>query len=731
MSASTTAGAWESPQASAFRGSVFSGLDVAETARLQLLPGSPRPVFDHEIWNLTGLVGAPVVMGAHSKILDFTTISHPRWRLVAREYLLARIAPHHPAVATLPKAFRIALDPHSLRGTLIHLARWFNHLTESGVTSLSQVEQHHCDTYLAAVSRSTLTSDRTLSPGTVMGFVRVAQALASYSGILSDTYRPGFIPWAGRSATDVAGYTAGEGNSVPPVPDELLRPLLADALYLVDVIGPRLAIEAAAVHAFDERQAASQRGILLREIDQVIAAVDSRRQARIPAPRVPPASVAARLVQGWDPADPLLHMSWHPVAVESVGAKAHGKYLHRLRPFLQRWVDECGIAEPWCRDAALVPRHDTGQPVPWAIAMSREQLDSTIYAVVAASFLLTSALSGMRTSELAELAAGCRRQEQRPGGETRFRLVTRRIKGESFGGVQDTWVVIEETHRAIELAETLTRAAPGDLLFTRRSNTSGSRYRALRAWINSGHGQRLGLGPIPDGPVNPQALRRTLALAIAQRPHGLMAAKVALKHVSVATSEGYAARPGGQQAAFLADVTAAEDAEHLRLTVIAYDDYQRGVLPSGKGARELIASFKAVDQVLARHDPGTVTVIDDRRVERLLKAKAHTLHLGVGNYCWFTDPTKALCLKLAGTPDRAEPLIGMCDSARCPQATHHPQHRQVWADHANNTQTVFLGNPRLTRPERERAQATYDRARRIITEIDSAAEQRTETFDGQ
>ncbi|CAO0837554.1 Integrase OS=Streptomyces microflavus OX=1919 GN=Smic_07850 PE=4 SV=1 [Streptomyces microflavus] len=39
-------------------------------------------------------------------------------------------------------------------------------------------------------------------------------------------------------------------------------------------------------------------------------------------------------------------------------------------------------------------------------------------------------------------------------------------------------------------------------------------------------------------------LRRTLALSIAARPGGLLAAKIALKHISVATTEGYAAHPG-------------------------------------------------------------------------------------------------------------------------------------------------------------------------------------------
>lgn len=357
--------------------------------------------------------------------------------------------------------------------------------------------------------------------------------------------------------------------------------------------------------------------------------------------------------------------------------------------------------------------------VAWATPMNRMELTSAIYAVTSACFYLTSALSGMRASELAELTAGCRQEEERNGGVRRFHLATRRIKGEAFGGSEDSWVVIEDVARAIGMAESLTGTGRGGLLFSKASNNANRRYTSLRGWINGPHGRRLGLEPIPGGPVNPQALRRTLALTIAQRPHGLMAAKVHLKHVSVATTEGYAARPGGHQAAFMAEITAQEEAEHLRLTVAAYEDYKRGILPSGKGARDLVASFRAADQALAGQDPGPGTVIDDRRVEHLLRARAGSLYVGVANYCWFTDPGKALCLKMAGTPDAGEPLIGMCDSARCPQATHHPQHRQVWADHAQNTQTVFLGNPRLSRPERARAEVAFDRAMRIVGEIDA------------
>lgn len=543
--------------------------------------------------------------------------------------------------------------------------------------------------------------------------------LTLYTEILDDHYRPGFSPWVGHSPDVVAGSVGPYGNRTPPVPDALLRPLLANTLYVVSTIAPHLAAEAAKARAFDHRQTESRRYLPTREVARLRAAIQAQTGAGVAAPRLSAGGLAERLARGWDPRDPLLHLAWHPVVVEAVAAMAHRGDLERLRPELERWVQRCGIQQPWGRTAAFVGRQDTGELVEWTAPMNRHELDAAIYALTSACFYLTAALSGMRASELLEVSAGCRQRDELPGGSSRFRLVTRRIKSEPFGGVEDAWVVLADVDRAVAMAEQLTGATPGQRLFATASNNSGQRLTALRRWINGEPGRRLGLIPIPAGPINPRALRRTLALAIAQRPHGLMAAKVHLKHVSVATTEGYAARPAGQQAAFIAEISAEEETEHLRLTVAAFQDYQRGVLPTGSGARELIAAFRSIDQLLSRHEPGPVTVIDDRRVERLLKATAASLHVGVGNYCWFTDPSKALCLKLAGTPDATQPLIGMCDSARCPQATHHARHRPAWAEHAEHINTVFLGNPRLSKPEQSRARAAFDRAQRVLAEIDT------------
>jgi hypothetical protein len=61
------------------------------------------------------------------------------------------------------------------------------------------------------------------------------------------------------------------------------------------------------------------------------------------------------------------------------------------------------------------------------------------------------------------------------------------------------------------------------------------------------------------------------------------------------------------------------------------------------------------------------------------------------------------------------------DSARCPQATHHPCHRPVWQQAVTST-TVFLGNlSRSQTTERTRLQAQLDRAQRVLADIDAAS----------
>jgi hypothetical protein len=108
----------------------------------------------------------------------------------------------------------------------------------------------------------------------------------------------------------------------------------------------------------------------------------------------------------------------------------------------------------------------------------------------------------------------------------------------------------------------------------------------------------------------------------------------------------------------------------------------------------------------------------DQELINLLAIRAGALHLGLANYCWFLDPGKALCLKLARSSDRSRPLVGMCDSARCQQATHHSCHRVVWATSAATSRAFISKIGRGQKTERARLTAEAERAERIVAAID-------------
>ena len=703
--------------------SVFAGADVCRTAGLALLPGAVRACYDQELWDLSGLADAPREMSDREKRWDFTAIDNPRWRPVIKDLLLALLDPHDERVLAMPTAFRTVRNPRTCHLYLRRATAWCNWLTAHEVPTLGEVTQAHCDAFLEQHSFShtpTGQPRRRLARTTTSTLATVIQLLASYGPLFrADRYRPGFVPWAGRTASQVTGRKAHLESSTPPVPEHILQPLLATTLYLVETVGPHLAEERERARVSSTEAGLSAAAHLgAARLARFEAAVEALRSRGAPLPRSSDTVVGQRLANGWDPQDPLLRVHVNLIARQARIRRLPAHQLPQMRPVLHAAVAEVGVAGWWARDAATVPRADTGEPVAWTEPLTAEELQRAAGYILIAAQILTTAATGMRRSELIEITAGSRLPAREvPGGGRRFRLASRQIKHQRFGGIPDEWVVIEQVDRAVALAERLTGAAGGQPLFG--AVLIGTSASNLRAWLTEPFARRLGLATLPAGPVNARMLRRTLALELAKRPGGLLAAKIHLKHVSVATTEGYAQRPGGSQALFRAEVEHAEHQHHLELTVAAFRDYQQGILPTGPGARALIQRFDHIDAAL-QPQPGEPAVLaTDRRLENLLRQQADVLHVGAANFCWFTDPSKALCLRLAATPTATRPLIGMCDSARCPQATHHRQHRAVWADTADTIST-FLGNPRVPPAEKRRLHHEHERAVRVLDEIDAA-----------
>lgn len=717
--------------------SPFTGADICAQAGFTVQPGQRAPRFDDDAWAFRMVANLPVQVAGRDRYWDFTLIRNPRWRLVAKELMFALLVPRHEAVAVLPHAYRTPMALRTCLRRLTLLTRWLNWLTGQGVTGLGEVTEEHCERFLAHCGHARDKQGRQLREASASHRRQVVATvldLVSYRELLtSDRYQAGLRPWKGVSSSAVVGMRPGRENKTRPVPGDVLQPLLAGSLLVVDTLAPHL-IElrhALRAHQITKVNASGRRR--QPTLQEMAAAVKQHIAAGEPLIQVPDYQIRRRLCSGWSPEDPLLPVNFSAIA-QRIGCAdyRHAWTDEALRRVILEGLEVVGVARQWCRRAALVTSADTGEQVPWTLPLHTREAIDLIEVARAACLTITAAASGMRSSELMELLVGCRRPPQQSGpGLVRYRIASKVIKGQPIGGTDDEWVVIEAVHRAIGLAEQLhDDPEPGSLLFGRTCFVT--RYqRSLRPWVNGPAGRRLGLAPVPEGRLNLRMLRRSLAMEMAYRPGGVLATKIAMKHVTVAATEGYAARPGGAQARLLAEVSHHEQERNLALLLEEFRNYQQGTMPSGPGARPLVELFASIDGKLTQAPDSPAKIMaSDQEVRSLLTRQAQALHLGTANYCWFTDPAKALCLKLAGTPDADKPLVGMCDSARCPQATHHGRHRAVWADTVTKNKVFIGGLTRGQKTERVRLQAETARAENVLAAIDAASGHATPSTTG-
>ena len=129
--------------------SPFAGADVCREARLPLPERAPRPLFDDDVWDLSEVIGLPVSLGLQRRRFDFTRIPDTRWRLVAKELVMALLAPHHAAVAALPRAYRTPHHVSTCNGRLDEIIRFLTWLAGHGVDRLEDLSSGDCDAYLA------------------------------------------------------------------------------------------------------------------------------------------------------------------------------------------------------------------------------------------------------------------------------------------------------------------------------------------------------------------------------------------------------------------------------------------------------------------------------------------------------------------------------------------------------------------------------------------------------
>jgi hypothetical protein len=502
MTAMTGAAAGGQPR----RYSPFCGLDIGEQAGLAYPGGGRRPVFENQVWDFGDVIGLPVRVNDYELRLDFGQINDGRWQLVAKEYLLARLAPRLAEVSVLSHAYRVPLSLTSCHHHFRELARWLNWLTAHGTGSLAEVTQDDCDRYL---NGRRLRCDRDGNPvGPMGGFtVRLTAAviidLGYYAGLFTlDRYRPQFVPWNGRSASIVAGVRPPAENTTPVLGQHMLAPMLSAALYLTGTLAPHMIAVGRQVreHLQEHRPGQSTTA----SAEDIRAVLRQHQAAKTPLDQLQDSHVRQRLSQGRDPGDPLLTVNFNALARQAGKDVVRTATITELRREIEQCAELAGIAKPWARQAARVPRADgAGHHVAWTQPLDQQQARDLGGYLLTACLLVTATLTGMRECELMELRAGCRRPPADPASG-RYRLAGTLIKGQPLAGTADEWVVIPEVDQAIAVAEQLAALdgrPPGDLLFGRY--VFYDRFRHFRTWVNGPAWPAPRTGPDPRRRAQP------------------------------------------------------------------------------------------------------------------------------------------------------------------------------------------------------------------------------------
>ena len=338
--------------------SVFAGIDVCREAGFALPEAAHRPVFEQDVWNFTEVIGLPTQLSGFSRRFNFAAILDPRWRQVAKEQIVAMLAPRHGAVAPLPRPYRTPLHLATAFGRLAELTRFLNWLTGQGLASLADIDGQRCEAYLAHRRYVRDENDVVvgeLSPATRRAAAQTIVDLVNHRELFTlDRVSAHLRPWGGAAPSAVAEMPCGTGqNKTAPVNDSVLQPMLAAAGYLVSVLGPHAIELSAQVRDADQRwsvrsgeHVATSR-LPTNEIARLLADYERRGE---PLPLLPEHNVAKRLAAGWSPQDPLTSIALGLLARQAGFTQFMRGWIPHLREQIEATRRVVGAQKPFGRE---------------------------------------------------------------------------------------------------------------------------------------------------------------------------------------------------------------------------------------------------------------------------------------------------------------------------------------------------------------------------------------------
>ena len=634
------------------------------------------------MWDVSGFLPRTAKMTR----IDFTTIADPGHARTVREYLHSRLN-RGIAVNQLSGTAR----PMKLTGLYSEFAELrliLRELAAAGAARLADVAPRHLDQVLAGWKRR---------PDTAAGKVGVVKYLAAHGPFLTD--RLGFTPWPGRPANQVAGRRIPRENTTPRIPQEVMAPLLQAALFYAQTAAGDLLAAQREISALQAAcaQVTLRPGEARARLEAFIArrARDGRGIPAAPHPgKIPGAVTADGIAQAPDRA-----------LTGLLAGIPGGLWYHHAR--LVAAGDELGY-EQGGLNTAMSPWPGSGRP--WRPRLDTASLRAELFHLRTACWIVIAYLSGMRDTEVRELARDCAFTEPGPDGRIRHKLRGRVFKDRGLAGDAEEWVVLDAVHQAVGVLLAVNDDATHLFAYSgvRKDGMNANMLTRLNRF--AAHASDLLTPPggeafIPghgDGQaawqLNTRQFRRTLAWHIAHQPFGIVAGARQYKHAQVAIFEGYA---GTSASGFAAEVEAEQATARLDYAEDLYRDWLAGG-PSGGGADHKInAEFARIHAELADL-PGTIA--DPRRLRTMLSHLATTLHPGVLGDCFY-QPGTALCAKQARQPAGKKPLPMLNTCLNCPNARRSSVHLPR-LEQARNQARQIIGDFRGTLPPLQQAALT-------------------------
>ncbi len=676
--------------------------------------------FGDDIWEMAPAVFNTRLCGS-TLALDFTVISCPTERLLAKEYIFARLN-----VRLGSK--RLQLNPASARDTLSKLRKFTEFIrNRHGQLDLSLVDQRSIDAYLVYLKSTLSAGDSVISK--YLKSVLDLWLLKSYLSRGGLT----FLPWGGRPLSLVAGCRQRRHeNATPRIPEPVIGKLLHWSLKYVDLFSQD--IFAARTELVELERNHSQRS--LRRKNDVVERVDAWIEAR---------RKAGRGIPVWNDPDQMSGRAHKLSRLNGLRGEVINLKLITLQTglnaqtiqenkyalsIIHEAAGELGL-EKGGMDTPISIDPDSG--LPWRTRFDPYNLLLEEKNLQTAAFILCAYLTGMRTGEIQAMRTGALRCSRTTDGLVeRLALRSRVHKGRDARGEEAEWITIAPVDRAIAAVETLAdyhrRQENGDDLWfiLGRASKVPSRgipnivrgINRLRATID----QRYGTIEEPVfPPVEGQAwnfsirqFRRTLAWYIANRPFGVVAGKIQYKHASVAMFDGYA---GSSVSGFRREVEQERALGQLEDIVEHYENHLAAKPKTGPAASRLSAEFDHVRQELNAF-PGRIA--DNSRVRAMLSHLARNLHVGHLTDCFF-NPATALCIA-KDNDVRKTPAFSRCAPDRCPNSCLTQRHLPVWEAQIAENESL-LKTKRLSQLQREALKNDGERMRKLIAPLKDARNQ--------